>query len=666
MLNNVGNNKLDHFHIAGLDGLRALAIISIVAYHFSFNWAKGGFLGVDIFFVLSGYLVTSNILKMYEKEQDFNFKRFWIGRIRRLLPLAYLMITTTVMWIILYNKELLSKLWGDVISSVFNTINWWFIFHKLSYFDSFGAPSPFKHLWFLAVQEQFYFIWPIVLITGLKFFKNRSNFYIIAFMTMICSATLMDVMYNPEIDPSRVYYGTDTRAFELLMGSLVAIVFPIQKFSSSKSTILKKAALNIISVITLAIFIVSAVLVDEYVVFMYRGGLLLFSLNTVILILCVCYSKSFVGNLFSWKPLRWIGTRSFGIYLWHYPIMVFSTPIYEIGNPTYWRVGLQLTITCILSELSYRFIEVPIRKHGLRGFYRKYLSFNLFEWRRLTLMKKFSAVISASLMVVLTIGIIGLAKDDGKAESVEAYTTEIAVGNTEQTVIDKDSKTSSNENTVVNSDENEKVDSQKSELLNIGDINAADFSESAPLNANEEKEIDTTQNNTSRPEESGASVPTEIKAYKQVLAIGDSIMLDINPYLKQKYTNVTIDGKVSRQMSEAIKVAPNYSSFNEEDKAVVIELGTNGYFTEQQIDDLLNYFSKAHIYLVNTRVPRSWESRVNKALIKEAEERENVTLIDWYSIAVEHPEYFVGDGVHLKPLGSEVLTNLISTALELK
>ncbi|HBM74600.1 MAG TPA: acetyltransferase, partial [Clostridiaceae bacterium] len=208
-------------YINGLDGLRAFAILSVVFYHFSFSWAKGGFLGVDIFFVLSGYLVTSKILL---SQDDFKVKTFWKGRLQRLLPSAYLMIMFTVLWVMFFNHGLLTNLLGDAISSISYTANWWFIFHKLSYFDSFGSPSPLKHIWFLAVQEQFYIIWPFILMMGLKITKKTDRLSRMIFIGSLLSAALMGILYNPATDPSRVYYGTDTRAFELLIGSFLAVV----------------------------------------------------------------------------------------------------------------------------------------------------------------------------------------------------------------------------------------------------------------------------------------------------------------------------------------------------------------------------------------------------------------------------------------------------------
>lgn len=363
-------------YIPGLDGLRAFAVLSVIAYHFNFSWASGGFLGVDFFFVLSGYLITSIILPLKGNEITLDPRDFWMGRIRRLLPASFIMIIATVIWVVLFNRELLSTVRGDAISAFFYITNWWYIFHDVSYFDSFGSPSPIKNLWSLAIEEQFYILWPIVLITGLRLFKRRGRFSIFVFAAILASAWLMSTLYQPGADPSRVYYGTDTRSFELMIGCWLALLWPMKRLSTKELPFSTRSFLNGLSILSFALFIISVSYFDEFQPFIYKGGMLLFCLNAAVLIACICHPSSYLGVLLGKKPLNWIGTRSYGIYLWHYPVIVLSTPVQEIGNPVYWRVGLQLALTFIIADLSYRFIETPIRKHGFKGFFQKYFSIN--------------------------------------------------------------------------------------------------------------------------------------------------------------------------------------------------------------------------------------------------------------------------------------------------
>jgi len=376
--------------------------------------------------------------------------------------------------------------------------------------------------------------------------------------------------------------------------------------------------------------------VDEYQSFLYRGGMFVFCLNAAILIGCVCHPVSFLGKILSWKPLRWIGSRSYGIYLWHYPIIVLGTPVREIGNPAYWRVTLQLLIIFTIAELSYRFIEMPIRKDGFRCYFRQYFVFNKRKWGSFTLSRKISTTLIPLFLLVFFTGMTGVVGEE-KIESIESRPTNIKIdGGTHQPSTDHDSK-------------KEQETSQQDSLID------------------EETDVDSnTEQNTVEPKQEGnvTIIPPVHESYNGILAIGDSVMIDIATSLHNIYPSITIDAKIGRQVSQAVKLAPNYASFNQPDKAVIIQLGTNGYFTNAQIDTLLKAFSNADIYLVNTRVPRSWEGKVNRALQQKAQEYDNITLIDWHNSAINHPEFFAPDGVHLEQKGIASLTNLIQQAID--
>ncbi|MGE7795064.1 acetyltransferase [Lysinibacillus fusiformis] len=626
----MSGKSLNHRYIPGLDGIRALAVLAVIAYHFNFSWARGGFLGVDIFFVLSGYLITSTMLPLKGNQLTVSLKKFWIGRFRRLLPAAYVMIITSFVWAMLFHKELLHTLRGDALSSIFYSSNWWFIFHKLSYFDSFGSPSPLKNLWSLAIEEQFYVIWPVLLMIGLYVVKKQSKLAKIVFFGAICSALLMAILYQPGADPSRVYYGTDTRCFELLIGCWLALIWPMKRLSSQKLSTSHMKKLNAISFISFTIFLVSIMYVDEFQTFLYRGGMFLFCLNAAVLIACVCHPVSILGRILAWKPLCWIGSRSYGIYLWHYPVMVLGTPIHEIGNPSYWRIALQLVLIVTIAECSYRFIEMPIRKEGFWAYYRTYFVFNKKKWGSLTFSRKVSTVMVPLFLLVFFTGITGVV-GEGQQSSKDSYPTAIKINGDEPTAnpIKEPDKTTDN-----------------------------------PSPSKEEEVADVPNIETPKPEENETNVvPEKEDAYQNILAIGDSVMIDIATSLHKVFPNITIDGKIGRQVSQAVKLAPNYANFNQSNNAIIIQLGTNGYFTNDQIDTLLAAFANADIYLVNTRVPRSWEGKVNASLHQKSEEHENITLIDWHAAALNHPEYFAPDGVHLEKKGVEVLTNLIQQSI---
>jgi peptidoglycan/LPS O-acetylase OafA/YrhL len=633
-------------YIAGLDGLRAFAVLAVLAYHFGFGWARGGFLGVDIFFVISGYLITSILLPEQDGNLNVSLKEFWVGRIRRLIPAAYTMIGVTFLWVLLFRQDLLHTVRGDAAASLLYTSNWWFIFHKLSYFDSFGSPSPLKNLWSLAIEEQFYLIWPLILMLALKR-KNKHGSHIkIVFTIVLSSAILMALLYQPGEDPSRVYYGTDTRCFELLIGGLLAMIIPMRKLAAISAQNGRKRLIDTAGTVAFAVFILSVASVDEYQSFLYRGGLLLFCLNSAVLIFCTCCSGSFLGRLLSWKPLRWIGTRSYGIYLWHYPVTVLSTPVYQIGHPSLWRVAVQIAVTFLIAELSYRLIEIPVRRLGFSGFVQKHFSAGAVG-RRKPVLKRISTATSMVIVLCLMAYSIGSAEKGAGSEPS---------GKTDQ-IVSSSIEPSKPVNAVV-SESAVQVPASSEGAISDG------TPEKMPEQGNGEvQEQDAGEAQEPAPiENGGENEGTAENSYEQVLSIGDSIMIDISSSLKEKYKNITIDARVGRQMSQACEIAPRYASFNQPNKAVIIELGTNGYFTENQFDRLLDNFTKSRIYLINTRVPRPWEFKVNDALEKKAEERENVQLIDWYSEAVNHTEYFSSDGVHLTKKGVQALTSLINQA----
>ncbi|MBY6087190.1 acyltransferase family protein [Priestia flexa] len=595
----MANTQLQHRYVHGLDGLRALAVIFVFAYHYGFSWASGGFLGVSIFFVLSGYLITSILLKQYDEHQKLLLPSFFKSRIRRLFPAAFFMVVCVVAWTVLFKPSLLSTLQGDAIAGLLYISNWWFIFQDVSYFDSFQSPSPIKNLWSLAIEEQFYIIWPLLLLIGLRFTRKKKTVLFIISCGALVSALLMGALYEPGMDPSRVYYGTDTRSFELLIGCCLAFVWPLYRLSSKNVPSTGKFILNVAGLTSLLLVFLCTSLLNEFAPSMYRGGMFLVSLNAAVLVATISHPSSIIGKLLSFKPLRWIGTRSYGIYLWHYPIITLTTPTTEFGEFNYVHISLQVIATCFIAEISYRFIEQPIRKEGFKTFFRQTLpTFKPSATFRSHL--KFAApIVFVIFFLLFTLGVTGIL-------------------------------------------EPKKTESKQPEAVHIETT-------AKPIS----------QDNNLKEKESSAKEPS----YTQVLSIGDSVMLNLADPLQETYPNIVIDGKVGRQLSEALNVAKNYAQFNEPSSAVIIQLGTNGYFTEEQLDELLKQFSKADVYLINARVPRQWETEVNEKLEKAAKESKNVMLVDWHTLGANHPEYFTKDGVHLLPEGAEQLTKLIYKAM---
>jgi peptidoglycan/LPS O-acetylase OafA/YrhL len=348
-------------HIAyrpGLDGLRAIAVAAVFLYHSRIDWLPGGFLGVDLFFVLSGYLITSLLLVEWEARNRIDLRRFWLRRGRRLLPALVVVVLGSLVLSAIFARQDLAHTRGDAVSSLLYYTNWHLVFANHSYFVRMGSPSLLSHLWSLAVEEQFYIVWPLLLVPGLVLL-GRKRLPMLIIVGIAASAMLMWLLYNPYGDPSRVYYGTDTRAFLLLMGILLALVWPaIERLHR---------ALPLLELLGIAALVGSVLLFRQMHDFnptLYRGGDLAAAFCFVVLIAAVAHPKTGIGNALGVAPLRWVGERSYGIYLWHWPIIVLLAGVNT--RPGFGIVVAEAAIVLALATLSYRFVEQPIRTGSLQ------------------------------------------------------------------------------------------------------------------------------------------------------------------------------------------------------------------------------------------------------------------------------------------------------------
>ncbi|MBQ9021421.1 MAG: acetyltransferase [Eggerthellaceae bacterium] len=356
-------------YIPALDGLRSFAVLAVIFYHMGFSWAIGGLLGVTMFFVLSGYLITSLLIVEYRKTGSIDLPNFWLRRVRRLVPAIITVIIVVALLCTIFNHVLLTKMRPDVIPSLFFFSNWWQIFHNVSYFDAIGSPSPLQHFWSLAIEEQFYLIWPPLLLllfrSGIDETPLRRGVLVLA----LISTVLMAFMYSPDADPSRVYYGTDTRAFSLLIGAWLAFVWPaglLTEKSGGNMTASGRLIFDGVGAIALIGVLAMCAFISGYSPFLYRGGIFLCSILTAIVIAVIAHPVSMLGRLMSLPPLVWIGKRSYGMYLWHYPILLLMTDPNATTAPHPLWLVLELALIIGVSALSYTFIENPIR-HGAIG-----------------------------------------------------------------------------------------------------------------------------------------------------------------------------------------------------------------------------------------------------------------------------------------------------------
>jgi len=395
--------RSDQKYLPGLDGLRAIAVAAVVAYHLGYGWAQGGLLGVGVFFTLSGYLITDILVGQWAARGRIKLGDFWLRRARRLLPALFVMLAAVAIWVNVAARSFLPGFRGNVIASVFYVSNWWYIDQHASYYAQFAPPAPLDHLWSLAVEEQFYLIWPWVVLLlvwlagrasrrrrqlaggpggpaspagGAPYLTGRSRLALAAVTLGLAAASAiwMAVRYQPGYDPTRVYEGTDTRAFGLLIGAAVAMVWPTRRPASTAAAsggaaserTVPPTARWLLDAAGVAGLVVIGLLVwrtNQYSAFMFRGGLELLSVATAATVAAAATPGSLVGRALGWSPLRWTGVRSYGIYLWHYPLIVLTAVPGTVGTPA--SLGRAVAVvagTVVVAAVSWQVIEEPIRR----------------------------------------------------------------------------------------------------------------------------------------------------------------------------------------------------------------------------------------------------------------------------------------------------------------
>lgn len=618
-------------YMPGLDGLRAVAVLAVIAYHLNLAWAPGGLLGVGVFFVLSGYLITDLLLASRDRAGSFQLGEFWKRRARRLLPALWVMLGVVALWVSIAKPAQLGALRGDVAAALLYVSNWWYALQHVSYFASFGPPSPLGHLWSLGIEEQFYLVWPLLLVAGAALLGPRPSqrepllFHLRAATLLrpviivglilalaVASAIAMGLLYQPGADPNRVYYGTDTRAFELLLGAALAFVWPSRRLSPMLAGS-GRAWLELSGVAGLAGIALLVAVTDEYHAFIYRGGLVLLCLATVAAIAALAHPATTIGRMLGVAPLRWLGVRSYGIYLWHYPVIVLTTPLVDTAGAHVVRDSLQICATVVIAELSWRLVESPIRRQGFGA---------VFGWVRSapwSVRRQPVAVygtVAASVLLVGSFGagIVGLAMPGSSPAPQQPEFT-----------------------------------ASSDSMASLSYMSAATCVQPAPVPL-----VAPVPPPPPQPPASGADVT----------AVGDSIMLDLSPYLSNILPGITVDGAVSRQMYQ---LGDELSALRAQGllrPRLVIELGTNGPFDESYVVSTLQSLgAMQRIVLVNAQEPRPWEQSVNQSLADVARQVPHAVVADWYGASAGHPEYFFDDGVHPDATGASVEAGLIIKAL---
>ena len=405
--------------LPGLDGLRAVAVLGVVLYHLGVPWLPGGLLGVDVFFVLSGFLITTLVVEEIERTGRVNLRAFYLSRARRLLPGLFLVLAAVSLLSVLALPEERAELRRDVVAAMMYVSNWSYVLNEQSYFESVGRPPMLQHLWSLAVEEQFYLLWPAVVAGAMVVGRHRLRR--VAALAAVISATWMALLaahqgYPLTNDPSRAYFGTDTHAMGLLLGAALATFWspwriwrPDRSWLTSERPTgqrLGTALVDLVGVAALAGIVWTFFAVGEFSPLLYRGGFFAVAGCSALLVASLAHPAGLLGRVLAVQPVRYLGERSYGIYLWHWPLALVTRPGFELPFGGWFSVLVRLAIIVGAAELSYRYVEQPIRAGALGELIRKLRSLSSYP---VEARAKVLAAATALTLGVAPIGVVVLA-----------------------------------------------------------------------------------------------------------------------------------------------------------------------------------------------------------------------------------------------------------------
>lgn len=663
-------------YLPALDGLRAFAVLAVLLYHADVAWMPGGFLGVECFFVLSGFLITSLLHAEYQQQGTIKLWRFWVRRVWRLLPALFLVLAATATFVLRFAPEEAAEFRGDLLAALTYTTNWWLIVRQQSYFAALDRPSVLQHLWSLAVEMQFYLVWPPLFLVLIRLLR-RWGTQVTVVVACVMSTYIMALLFQADADPSRVYYGTDTRIAGLLIGAGLALIYqPRSVVKNRHRRALDRAflprservlglALDGLGIATLVELVIISLRMDEFSWRLYHGGFAAVALLAAILIFAATDPRArLLPGLLGWAPFRWLGTRSYSIYLWHWPIFVFTRPQLDVPFDGAALMAVRFGLAVLLAELSYRLIERPLRYQSLRQSWQTFCSAS--RWRQTIYAARTLMVVCITILMTSWIG------------GTLAYATPQAP-EAEQALASRDQGPEARGQELKSTDQASEVASQDRETgSQLSDAGEQDWEAEVQNLATEDQKpsVDVSIMSNLLPTEHAVTTPvptitaptttTAVTPVREphVLAIGDSVMVGATSELHKAIGDIEIDAKVSRQAKAALTVVQADRDAGKLGDAVVLHIGTNGPFSVERFDAMMDALKTVpRVIVVNTKVPRRWE-HINNTMLAEAVARyPNVRLVDWYTASIDHPEYFRHDGIHLKPTGARRYAELIAQAV---
>ncbi|MGB9343359.1 acyltransferase family protein [Trichococcus sp.] len=596
-----------------LDGMRALAIIAIIFYHLMPHVLPGGYLAVNIFFVLTGFFITASVIEEYGQKGKLAYKRYLARRFQRLfLPLLGMLLSVTA-YITLFQRDLLLNLRPWLLSSLAMVNNWWQISVGGSYFEQFYVQSPFMHLWFLSVMSQFYVIWPLIVLLLLALYKDKRIIFYTAVGLSLFSALAMAMLYVPGEDASRVYYGTDTRLSAFMIGSALSVFWPLERLNDPVSKRMKRR-------LTLAGFLSYAVLglmfsrmLDSQTL-TYRGGMYLNSVIIGVAVVLTAHPATSLSKMMRFKPIQWLGRRSFLLYLWYYPVIsLYQAKVVDTSVDPGRHIFIQLAIILSLSEIGYQLFEkerwkVPPVQSWRAADTLARMKASGFEGSTKHFSGKLAAFVSFCLLLTALAGFVQARS--GENAAVQELREQIAASQSKMEEINRD-------------------DSTRSRAIN----NIEGLERETVLFAH------------------GADITF----------IGDSVLLSVADQLVTIFGRAVVEGAVSRQLYQTTEVIADLEKREQLHDTVVVFLGSNGTFTQTQMETFITEIGTSrNLFFLTTNVPRIWKDSVNEQLALAESNHSNVHILDWNAFSSGHDEWLLEDQVHPNPIGAQQLALFVA------
>jgi peptidoglycan/LPS O-acetylase OafA/YrhL len=603
--------------LPGLDGLRALGIVLVITYHLFPAIAPGGFIGVDVFLVVSGYLITALLIAEYRAHGRLHLRWFWGRRARRLLPALALVVGLSTAAAAVIGGDVLVGIGWQLVGVLTFSSNWVSIAQGASYLDQ-TSPELFRHAWSLAVEEQFYLLWPLVL--ALVFLIPRRSLRVVLPLALaLGSAVALAVTAGDPLrdsaGASAAYLSTLTHGFGLLLGAGLALgVEPLG--GRAHGTRVPGWLADAGAVLSTGGIVALALMLSIDAAVTYRGGLVAVALLTGALIMCLAHPSGRAAAIADSPLPRWIGERSYGLYLWHWPVLILlgaSLPSIDRAGGQNWMLGVgALALTVPLAAASYRFIEQPIRMRRLDAVVYGDAAWSL--PRRLAL----GAVTVLTVLGIVVAGGVAVARAPAQSEAAVL----IAVG---QKAIDG--------------------------LRADGPLRG--LKPAVPPAASE------------MPAPSAPVAPAVLPTGDQLIAVGDSVMLAAAPHLQERFPGIAIDAAVSRQMRQAPEILLALADTGQLRDVVIVGLGTNGPIDSATLLEVRAIIGpNRSLVIVSAQAPRGWIPEVNAQLVQFADDYRDVVIADWRSAIAPQLELLARDQVHPGSAGGRVYTGALEVALQ--